>query len=114
MAYQPAEAITASSASTLRGGEPALHDAPGQRRVADSAVFRQLLKSLQIVLVKPQSDLLGARRSNLDVEILEFVMKFFDALTTPELALGAIAFETRKLALFVNHSHLPLPRRQAR
>ena len=81
----------------LQGSEPALYDASGQRRMSDSAALRQLLESLEVVLVKPQSDLLGASGSNLDFEIFELVAEFLDTVTIPKLALGSIALETRKL-----------------
>ena len=98
----------------MRDGEPALYYVSGQCRMADSATFRELLKRLEIVLEKPERDLLCARGSNLDVEILEFVAEFLKTVATPELVLRVIALETRKLALSINHFHLPLPRRHAR
>jgi len=63
--------------------------------VAYSATFRHFLEPLKVVLVKPQSDLLCARGSNLDVKILEAFVKLFDAVTTPELTLRTIAVEAR-------------------
>jgi hypothetical protein len=63
--------------------------------VAYSATFCHFLEPLQVVLVKPQRDLLCARRSNLDIKILEVFVKLFDAVTTPELTLRTIALEAR-------------------
>lgn len=108
---EPCLEYRVASASVLRGGEPALYDGSGQRRVADSAAFGQLFESLEVILVEPQRDLLGARGSNLHVEVLELVAEFLDSVTTPELALGSITLETRKLAFFINH---PRPPRRTR
>jgi hypothetical protein len=69
--------------------------------VADSATFRQLLKPFEIVLVEPESDLLSASGSNLNVQILQFVAEFLKAVLTPELALGVIALEVRQLRLSI-------------
>ena len=65
--------------------------------MADAATFREFLKPFEIVLVEPESDLLGANGSNLNVQILEFVAEFLKAVLTPELALGVIALEVRPL-----------------
>jgi hypothetical protein len=73
--------------------------------VADSATFRQLLKPFEIVLVEPESDLLSASGSNLNVQIVEFVAEFLKAVLTPELTLGVIALEVRQLGLsIVSHT----------
>jgi hypothetical protein len=99
----------------LGGGQPALYDASGQRRVTNSAALRHLLKSVQIVSVKPQSDLLSTSRPNLEVKVLKLIAKLLDAVAIPELTFGAIAGEPGKLALLVSHLlPPPLPRRQAR
>jgi hypothetical protein len=69
--------------------------------MADSAAFRQLLEPFEIILVEPQSDLLGARGSNLNVQILKFVAEFLETVLTPEFALGLIALEARQLGLSI-------------
>jgi hypothetical protein len=75
------------------------------------ATPRRFASSLSValfVLVKPQRDLLGTRGSNLEVKVLEFIRELFDVVTIPEITLRAIAFETRKLALFFIRGLSPL------
>jgi hypothetical protein len=77
--------------------------------MADSTAFRQLFESRQVVLVEPQRDLFGARRSNLQVEILQLVIEFLDAVTTPELPLGSFAPEPRHLFTLETSHPFDLP-----
>jgi len=71
--------------------------------MADAALSCEGTENLQILLVKAQRDLLGARRLNLDVEILEILCELLHAVMRPEVALFSIASESWKLAFLSSH-----------
>src|SRR2546422_3514855 len=70
-----------------RPRQPSFEDSSRQRRMADAALSCEGTENLQILLVKAQRDLLGARRLNLDVEILEILCELLHAVMRPEVAL---------------------------
>ena len=93
--------------------EPLLDDGTRQGRVSDAFGLGEFLKRRQILLVQAQSNLLGARRLDLHIELFELIRKFFHTMRSPERALLFISFETRNLSRLL-HRFAPLLRRHVR
>jgi hypothetical protein len=77
--------------------------------MADAALSRERAKNLQIRLVQPERDLLGARRMNLDIEILKILCELLDAMTRPELTFFSVASESWDPALSSTRCSHELP-----
>lgn len=100
-----------------RPREPSFENGPRQRRMAHAALSREGPKDLQILLIKAERDLLRARRSNLDVEVLQILSEFLDAVARPEVSLFSVAPESWNPTLLCSygaHYLSPLPPRQRR
>jgi hypothetical protein len=67
--------------------------------VAYAALGREGAQYLQILLMKAERDLLGARWANLNIEVLQILSKLLDAVTRPEVTLFSVVSERWDLAL---------------
>jgi hypothetical protein len=88
---------------TPRPCEPSLKDSSGQGSVCDATFSGEGTENLQILLVEAERDLLGARRANLDVEILEILCELLHAVTRQKVTLFSIASERWKFAFLCSH-----------
>src|SRR3989304_1215564 len=93
--------------------DPLLENTPGERRMPDPLLPGEGTQCVKISAGKAQRDLLGARRTDLDLQIFQLMREVLDAVRCPEGALLPITSKPRQLLL--NWHHRPrLLRRQRR